>query len=349
MRQRVDKIVADSVRELILMNALINRTLSGFKSPRDRGISPKNLLPGTSTSSKSNGTPKNDTKNEGMEKVNGNTPTNKNHSEQTRNHLVNSRNDNNGKSSTFKPRQAVSPRTQSVNNIKTKTLGSGYIRHAVELPPGENLEEWIAMHCIDFFNAVSLLVGIVHDESAPQLPPGAGFPPGFEYLWADPISKRTIKCSGPAYIEYVMNWIEACLNDPRIFPSSSSQHYPRDFVKNCKGIFKRMFRIFAILYTHFYHRVDALGSVAHLNTTFKHYLFFCFEFDLIPSCELEAIEMIVIRLKEEYERQGKGPNNRNRGIVLERGDAGNISYIRYNNEPELTTSNPQEMSTSSAP
>ena len=147
-----------------------------------------------------------------------------------------------------------------------------------------------------------------------------------------------------------MNWIEACLNDPRIFPTSSSQHYPRDFIKSCKGIFKRMFRIFAILYTHFYHRVDTLGSVAHLNTTFKHYLFFCFEFDLIPSCELEAIEMIVVRLKEEYERQGKGPNSRNRANVLERGDAGNVSYIRYNNASDSTGNNDtQDTSSSSAP
>jgi len=331
------------------MNALINRTLSGFKSPRDTGISPKNLLSGTGTSSKTNRTPKNDNKQEHMEKDCGNTQTNKSHSEEPKNNIMNLRNDSNGKSSTFKPRQHVSPRTQSVNNIKTKTLGSGYIRHAVELPPGENTEEWIAMHCIDFFNAVSLLVGIVHDETAPQLPPGAGFPPGFEYLWADPLTKRTIKCSGPSYIEYVMNWIEASLNDPRIFPTTSSQHYPRDFVKTCKGIFKRMFRIFAILYTHFYHRVDALGSVAHLNTTFKHYLFFCFEFDLIPSCELEAIEMIVIRLKEEYERQGKGPNSRNRGTLLERGDTGNVSYIRYNNTPEMTSNNPQEIPSDSPP
>ena len=60
--------------------------------------------------------------------------------------------------------------------------------------------------------------------------------------------------------------------------------------------------------------------------------------------------MIVVRLKEEYERQGKGPNSRNRANVLERGDAGNVSYIRYNNASDSTgNNNTQDTSSSSAP
>lgn len=36
---------------------------------------------------------------------------------------------------------------------------------------------------VDFFNEVSLLYGIVADGAAQYERPGAGFPPGFEYLW----------------------------------------------------------------------------------------------------------------------------------------------------------------------
>lgn len=184
-----------------------------------------------------------------------------------------------------------------------------------------------------------------------------------------------------------MNWIEGVLNDEHVFPSTTASCYPKDFEKTCKGIFKRMFRVFAILYTHFYHTIENRGvsfrevlvvlhfcfsdalfiylqiyilksyeqagipwpnvwyvspgilrcnetinyyergtehetflfpiykccacvhwqAIAHLNTTFKHYLFFCFEFDLLPACELEAIDTLVQRLKEEYIVQGKKP------------------------------------------
>ncbi len=65
-----------------------------------------------------------------------------------------------------------------------------------------------------------------------------------------------------------------------------------------------LFRIFAILYTHHYQRMEGMGAVAHLNTTFKHFIFFAFEFDLIPPPELEAIDTLVDRMRMEFEEQG---------------------------------------------
>jgi hypothetical protein len=37
------------------------------------------------------------------------------------------------------------------------TLGSGNITEAVKLPPGEDLNEWLAVNTVDFYNAVSVL------------------------------------------------------------------------------------------------------------------------------------------------------------------------------------------------
>ena len=34
------------------------------------------------------------------------------------------------------------------------TLGQGNIREAVRLPPGEDLNEWLAVNTVDFYNAV---------------------------------------------------------------------------------------------------------------------------------------------------------------------------------------------------
>ncbi|GAU31664.1 hypothetical protein TSUD_222680 [Trifolium subterraneum] len=39
------------------------------------------------------------------------------------------------------------------------TLGSGNLREAVKLPPGEDLNEWLAVNTVDFFNQVNLLYG----------------------------------------------------------------------------------------------------------------------------------------------------------------------------------------------
>lgn len=43
------------------------------------------------------------------------------------------------------------------------TLGSGNIREAVRLPPGEDLCEWLAVNTVDFYNALSVLYGTLEE------------------------------------------------------------------------------------------------------------------------------------------------------------------------------------------
>ena len=43
-------------------------------------------------------------------------------------------------------------------HLKAKaTLGSGNLRAAVQLPPGEDLNEWLAVNTVDFFNQVGYI------------------------------------------------------------------------------------------------------------------------------------------------------------------------------------------------
>lgn len=44
------------------------------------------------------------------------------------------------------------------------TLGSGNIREAVQLPPGEDLNEWLAVNTVDFYNAISVLYGTLEES-----------------------------------------------------------------------------------------------------------------------------------------------------------------------------------------
>lgn len=43
------------------------------------------------------------------------------------------------------------------------TLGSGNIRDAVRLPVGEDLYEWLAVNTVDFYNAISVLFGMLEE------------------------------------------------------------------------------------------------------------------------------------------------------------------------------------------
>ncbi|PNY04993.1 MOB kinase activator 1-like [Trifolium pratense] len=48
------------------------------------------------------------------------------------------------------------------------TLGSGNLREAVKLPPGEDLNEWLAVNTVDFFNQVNLLYGTLTEFCTPE-------------------------------------------------------------------------------------------------------------------------------------------------------------------------------------
>jgi MOB kinase activator 1 len=211
-----------------------------------------------------------------------------------------------GKKSTFKPvkaHQAGSKRDE-LHQYTRKTLGSGNMRMAVALPEGEDLNEWMAVNTVDFFNEVSLLYGIVMEEEMPAMGPGEGFPPGFEYLWADGVRVKTpVRCSGPEYVDYVMTWVEEQINNDDIFPGSADKPFPRNFQNIIKQIFTRLFRVFAIIYNNHFSKMERLGAVAHLNTSFKHFIFFSWEFDLVERREMDALASIVGELRDQFEAQ----------------------------------------------
>ena len=66
------------------------------------------------------------------------------------------------------------------------TLGSGNIREAVRLPPGEDLCEWLAVNTVDFYNAVSVLYGTLEEfctkQSCPVMTAGPKVHPGAQSL-----------------------------------------------------------------------------------------------------------------------------------------------------------------------
>ena len=208
------------------------------------------------------------------------------------------------KKATFRPIKShkSGSKQEDLHKYTMKTLGSGNLVSAVALPPGEDTNEWIASNTVDFFNEVSLIWGIVGENGLPQYAPGEGFPAGFEYLWADGVTIRTpIKCSSTEYVEYVMTWVEDQINNESLFPSSSDTPFPRNYMAVVKQIFTRMFRIFAIIYTNHFTKLEQMGAAAHLNTSFKHFMFFIWQFDLVDARELVALQQIVGELRTKYD------------------------------------------------
>ncbi|KAK6139676.1 hypothetical protein DH2020_018514 [Rehmannia glutinosa] len=174
------------------------------------------------------------------------------------------------------------------------TLGSGNLREAVKLPPGEDLDEWLAVNTVDFFNQVNVLYATLTEfctsATCPKMTAGAKY----EYRWADGVTiKKPIVVSAPKYVEHLMDWTEAQLDDESIFPQKLGVPFPPQFQDVVKTILKRMFRVYAHIYHSHFQKIVSLKEEPHLNTCFKHFVLFTTEFGLIDKSELAALQDIV--------------------------------------------------------
>lgn len=72
---------------------------------------------------------------------------------------------------------------------------------------------------------------------------------------------------------------------------------------SAKTILKRLFRVYAHIYHQHFGQVVELGEEAHLNTSFKHFIFFVQEFKLIEKRELAPLQELIDRLTTKDQQQ----------------------------------------------
>lgn len=183
------------------------------------------------------------------------------------------------------------------------TLGTASMHEAVKCPPGEDYNEWIAVNTVDFYNEINMLYGSVAEfctmRSCPTMSAGC-----HTYLWADGIKiKKPVNVSAPDYIDLLMQWVELQLNDESVFPVEYGAKFPRDFQKIVNTIFKRYFRVYAHIYHHHFKKILECGAEAHLNTCFKHLIYFVTEFRLVDRAELSPLEDLVSKILKKREKE----------------------------------------------
>eukprot|EP00826_Nyctotherus_ovalis_P003035 TRINITY_DN10608_c0_g2_i3.p2 TRINITY_DN10608_c0_g2~~TRINITY_DN10608_c0_g2_i3.p2 ORF type:complete len:230 (-),score=65.82 TRINITY_DN10608_c0_g2_i3:158-847(-) len=203
-------------------------------------------------------------------------------------------------SRSFKPLKPIPRGTRGYGliQIAQMTLGSGNMQLAVELPAGEDLNEWLAVNTIDFYNEISILYGVLAEfctkESCPIMSAG----PKYEYLWADGHDIKTpLKVSAGEYIDFLMTWVERQLNNEVVFPTKPDVPFPKKFASIIKVIFKRLFRVYAHMYHSHFHHIMTLGLEYHLNTCFKHFIFFIDQFKLVDPKELAPLAELIQQFK----------------------------------------------------
>nr|XP_012631538.1 MOB kinase activator 3C isoform X3 [Microcebus murinus] len=132
------------------------------------------------------------------------------------------------KDKTFRPRKRFEPGTQRFELYKKAqaSLKSGLdLRSVVRLPPGENIDDWIAVHVVDFFNRINLIYGTMAERCSETSCPVMAGGPRYEYRWQDERQyRRPAKLSAPRYMALLMDWIEGLINDEEVFPTRVGFH-----------------------------------------------------------------------------------------------------------------------------
>jgi MOB kinase activator 1 len=185
---------------------------------------------------------------------------------------------------------------------RQKTLGSKDLADQVKLPPGASVEEWLAISTVDFFNELNLLIGGIQDlcteHTCPEMKAGP-----YTWLWADGEKcKEPQKLSAPKYCECLLIWVDKQLSDESFLPVNPGSPFPPSFKKGLRVIYKRLFRIYAhVYYSHFKAMMDDEAD-AHLNHSFKHFVYFVMEFELMQKEDLEPMKDLVALFLDQRSR-----------------------------------------------
>jgi len=156
----------------------------------------------------------------------------------------------------------------------------------------------------DFYQETLILFSLIEDELTEEAFPSMTAGPKFEYFWQDDGEyKSPTKLPAKVYIQNLLAWVDAFLQDPAVFPNEPDQAFPENFRGIVQRIFRRLFRIYAHIYYHHWDRIQEMGADAHLNTCFKHFIFFVKRFDLIGPEELAPLDELIASFIEDHKAE----------------------------------------------
>ncbi|KAI8873968.1 Mob1/phocein [Ramicandelaber brevisporus] len=202
-----------------------------------------------------------------------------------------------------------------------RAFGSGNsgIETLLTLPEGEQLDEWIALHLVDFFNHVNLLWHTVQDECTTHNCPRMTVGDTFEYLWCDwPVTEESVfknptKVAAPQYVSLLMEWGQRKFSDPKEFPRTSTKHssqqkqqpsqsqnqnqnqsglvsFPPAFRgQTAPQMFKRLVRVYAHLYAHHLSLIRDRKLEVLLNTSCSHVVKFGVRYAMLRGADIECL------------------------------------------------------------
>ncbi|KAL0230852.1 hypothetical protein PCE1_003229 [Barthelona sp. PCE] len=181
--------------------------------------------------------------------------------------------------------------SQAAENLRATfsrlTIGSGNLRLLVQLPESDTYQDFVSVQLLEFYNILTMIYEVVSydctKESCPEMTAGSQH----RYLWRDNDKyPQPTSMPAPDYIYMLFAYVKQQIER---FPTDANESWPSDFDSIVKTCFRRLFRVFAHLYTKHYETMEHCHIEQSVNSTLKHFLFFVKEYNLINESEFRPI------------------------------------------------------------
>ena len=171
------------------------------------------------------------------------------------------------------------------------TLNEDFLLEAIKLPSGKLLNEWLAFYVQDLFKHVNKACGVLTPYCTPQTCPKMTAGPKFQWVWSD--ETGVCEVSAPQYTNAILTWLQIQFDDDELFPNKLGPSFPADFHEQVKLMMYKMFILYAHIYHHHFTDMQIMDAEAHLNTSFKYFIYFSREYSLIADDDFKPLKELI--------------------------------------------------------
>jgi len=169
------------------------------------------------------------------------------------------------------------------------TLGTAIVRESVKKPIGIELQVWVAAQTVGIYQEVCYLCALMEDLCTEECCPRMSAGKHNHYAWQDRPGDEVLNCTAYTYQIKLLEYSHRVLRDRDLIPQDG-RPFPPHFMDEMKVLLKRWFRIYAHIYLHHFKVFLDGGAEAHLNCTYKRFLFFVKEFQLVDDKDMQPLK-----------------------------------------------------------
>jgi MOB kinase activator 1 len=152
-------------------------------------------------------------------------------------------------------------------------------------------------NCVDFLRRIEIIWRASSRFCTVATCPMFNAGPHYQYYWEEGDNAR-IQMSAPDYFAALKRWIKRALSNRKLFARESGTPLSAEAMGILETAFRRIFRVFAHMYTCHFVAIQKQGMEAAINTLLAHFILFALTFELIPEDELEMLEPVFRKIGE---------------------------------------------------